>query len=93
MLMSVVFFFNLALRLFQVLFGIYSGLDAGSEYIRINLCDALKERISIVQIFFDRWRGGCATTRDALDLQAIEEEVTKIVESDLEEMQTVKAGG
>jgi hypothetical protein len=93
--LSVVFFFNIALRLFQVTFGIYSGIDAGSEYIRINLCDALKERISIVQIYFDRLRSATTeeSTQDALDLHVIEEEVTKTVEMDLEEIQTAKAVG
>ena len=91
--LSVVFFFNIALRLFQVVFGIYSGLDAGSEYICINLCDALKERISIVQIFFDKLRGASNATQEMLDLETIEKEVTKTVENELEEVQATKAGG
>ena len=87
-----VFFFNIALRLFQVTFGIYSGIDAGSEYIRINLCDALKERISIVQIYFDRLRNVSApeATSDVFDLNVIESAVTKAVESDFAELQTAK---
>ena len=90
---SVVFFFNIALRLFQVALGIYSGIDAGSEYVRVNLCDALKQRISIVQIFFDKLRGASNATQEMLDLEEIEKEVTKTVENELEEIQATKAGG
>lgn len=75
---TVVFFFNIALRLFQIALGIYTGLDVGGEYVCVNLCDALKQRISILQIFFDKLNG--------VVLQKIEiEEIMKEAEEEVEE--------
>lgn len=81
---SVVFFFKISLRLFQVAFGVYSGIDAGSEYIRVNLCDALKQRIFILQVYFDRLKGVAKTvTPREVDLEAIEKEVEREVSEEL----------
>lgn len=75
---TVVFFFNIALRLFQIALGIYTGIDAGSEYVRVNLCDAFKQRIFLLQVYFDQLNG--------VIVQKIEfEEIMKEAEKEVEE--------
>lgn len=74
---TVVFFFNIALRLFQVALGIYTGIDAGSEYVRVNLCDAFKQRIFLLQVYFDQLNGVIA---QKIDFEEIMKEAEEEVE-------------
>ena len=82
--MSIMFFFTIALRLFQILLAIYSGYDAGDEFVSVNLCDAFMQRVFYLQGYFDKAKGVVKTASiKEVDLQEITKSVTVEVEEEL----------
>jgi hypothetical protein len=82
--LSIMFFFMLALRIFQIFLAIYSGLESGDEFVNVNLCDAFMQRVFYLQGYFDKVKGIVKpTTVKEIDLKEITESVTAGVEDEL----------
>lgn len=82
--LSIMFFFTIALRIFQITFAIYSGLDAGDEFLNVNLCDAFMQRVFYLQGYFDKAKGIVKPiTIQEISLEDITKSVTEEVENEL----------
>ena len=90
--MSAMFFFTIALRIFQIVLGIHSGISAGDEFVSVNLCDAFMQRVFFLQGYFDKSKGIVRTvTIQDIDLQSITKKVTQEVEEELLLSETTKS--
>lgn len=83
--MSMMFFFTIALRIFQIALGVYSGLAEGDTFVSVNLCDAFMQRVFYLQGYFDKAKGVQKTVTAAeIDLQEITKRVTANVTEELD---------
>ena len=91
--LSIMFFFMLALRIFQIGLAIYSGLESGDEFVTVNLCDAFMQRVFYLQGYFDKAKGVVKPVSvSEIDLQAITKQVTTEVTNELNELQKLHGG-
>lgn len=89
--LSVMFFFTIALRIFQIVLAIYSGLESGDEFVNVNLCDAFMQRVFYLQGYFDKAKGVVKPlTVQEIDLKEITQKVTEEVEDELSALEKAK---
>lgn len=89
--LSIVFFFTIASRIFQIVLAIYSGLESGDEFLNVNLCDAFMQRVFYLQGYFDKAKGIVKPlTVQEIDLKEITQKVTEEVEEELSALEKAK---
>lgn len=82
--LSIMFFFTIALRIFQIVLAIYSGISAGEEFVTVNLCDAFMQRVVYLQGYFDKAKGVVKpVTIQEVNLEDITKQVTEEVTEEL----------